>query len=816
MRKGIARKCLCIALASAMVMGEAGTALAAADKTEVADSGSVVVEETVEDTEAESEEAVSEIITEDTNDIMDEVSDGESEESTDEVSTEEEASVTETSTEEPLVDESVLPASEETVEEDETAEIADGEDTEEAYAPTVDSGYVYSSGSYGIYMYASGYGAKADIYINNILYDTVYSSDPDSYYASWSYSNTYNGVFGVKYTVKVVAYDKNGNKTSREIGGVTTDSSKFNDYTSASVDTGISATGYKYPSGITVTADLDRYTSGPFTYEVYRATKANGSYSKVHTGTGSYGYNISYTDTNVNPGATYYYKIKLLSGTDNYVKTARVLSTSKVIKASISKPTASVSLYSYSVSDGKAGISVNISSDYANIYDIYRSTRKKGGYKKIKTVYQSCYTDNSAKKGKTYYYKVIPKYYNSKTGKTITGVTSDPQGVKYIMNSAYSPVLTQNATTSMKVEWYKSSEAGVSYEVWYKRTDISGDAYRKAASTKSDMYTLKGLASDGSYSVKIRTVKKAGSVVKYEESGSSERTMGYTDYVYDVGSSKLSSALSKDKKTLAIYYRLSWYRDWGASGYIISAYNNYKGKIEKIKTIKSGKTTSYKFRNTATKSKGIKYGTVYITPYKGKAKGSDSSIWGTTSLPDVKKVKTTRKSGSSVKITWTSVPGASSYIVYRSTALGTSQRLIETKNTYYEDKNITPNMGYTYSVYAITEFAGVDASYPSVGSIYTHKLGTPAIKKISNSASRSAVITWNKITNARNYIIYRSTSKNGTYKRVGATGKTTKYTDKKLAKGKTYYYKVVAKTVNDGGQAVQSAASKVKGVKISR
>ena len=84
MRKGIARKCLCIALASAMVMGEAGTAFAAADMTEVADSGSVVVEETVEDTEAASEEAVSEIASEDTNDILDEVSDGKSEESTDE------------------------------------------------------------------------------------------------------------------------------------------------------------------------------------------------------------------------------------------------------------------------------------------------------------------------------------------------------------------------------------------------------------------------------------------------------------------------------------------------------------------------------------------------------------------------------------------------------------------------------------------------------------------------------------------------------------------------------------------------------------
>ena len=50
-------------------------------------------------------------------------------------------------------------------------------------------------------------------------------------------------------------------------------------------------------------------------------------------------------------------------------------------------------------------------------------------------------------------------------------------------------------------------------------------------------------------------------------------------------------------------------------------------------------------------------------------------------------------------------------------------------------------------------------------------------------------MTWKKDDGASNYIIFRSDSKNGTYKKIGKTTKT-KYTDKKVKSGKTYYYAV--------------------------
>lgn len=45
----------------------------------------------------------------------------------------------------------------------------------------------------------------------------------------------------------------------------------------------------------------------------------------------------------------------------------------------------------------------------AESYEIYRSTSKDKGYKKIATSKKTTYVDKTTKKGKTYYYKVVAK-----------------------------------------------------------------------------------------------------------------------------------------------------------------------------------------------------------------------------------------------------------------------------------------------------------------------------------------------------------------------------------------------------------------------
>lgn len=82
------------------------------------------------------------------------------------------------------------------------------------------------------------------------------------------------------------------------------------------------------------------------------------------------------------------------------------------------------------------------------------------------------------------------------------------------------------------------------------------------------------------------------------------------------------------------------------------------------------------------------------------------------------------------------------------------------------------------------------------------------------TAKKKAVkVTWKKTTGAAGYKIYRATSKKGTYSCVKTvSSKTTSFTNKKLKKKKTYYYKVCA-FVKSGKTTWNGAYSAVAGKK---
>ena len=82
--------------------------------------------------------------------------------------------------------------------------------------------------------------------------------------------------------------------------------------------------------------------------------------------------------------------------------------------------------------------------------------------------------------------------------------------------------------------------------------------------------------------------------------------------------------------------------------------------------------------------------------------------------------------------------------------------------------------------------------------VYTHAVGTPKMSGASNTGAKKITVKWSSVTGAKNYVVYRATKKNGKYTKIGTTS-SCDFTDKKAAKGKTYYYKVAAVAVNDGG-----------------
>ena len=89
-------------------------------------------------------------------------------------------------------------------------------------------------------------------------------------------------------------------------------------------------------------------------------------------------------------------------------------------------------------------------------------------------------------------------------------------------------------------------------------------------------------------------------------------------------------------------------------------------------------------------------------------------------------------------------------------------------------------------------------------------LSKPTVKVSSNSYN-SNKLRWNKVTGSSGYEVLRATSKTGTYKSVKTitSGSTVSYTDKSLATGTTYYYKVRAYRTVDKKKVYSSYSSVV-------
>ena len=79
-------------------------------------------------------------------------------------------------------------------------------------------------------------------------------------------------------------------------------------------------------------------------------------------------------------------------------------------------------------------------------------------------------------------------------------------------------------------------------------------------------------------------------------------------------------------------------------------------------------------------------------------------------------------------------------------------------------------------------------------------------KKASNTA---VTLTWDKITGAKSYIIYRATTDGGKYSTVGTASGTT-YTIDNLTEGQDYYFLVKANKVKIGGKKRKSTTLDIK------
>ena len=494
---------------------------------------------------------------------------------------------------------------------------------------------------------------------------------------------------------------------------------------------------------------------GAAKYTVYRSTSGSSGYASVYTGTTA----GSYTDKNAKVGTTYYYKVKAV-----HKNTAANSGYSEVLSriCALAQPVVDLKV---DTASGKPKVTFAKISG-AQSYAIVRATQEEGPYTDLANVTGTSYIDTAAVAGTNYYYKV-------KAIHKTEGAASEYSEVTNRICDLAKPVVTAavNATGKPVVSWDLQEDA-VAYYV-YRSTAKSG--------VYDQVYTA---VDEASYTDNAAVV---GKTYYYKVKAAHERTVAdsaESTAVSCVGALE-SPAVSISGNSSTGKPVIRWTAVDGAAKYTVYRSTSQNSGYSSVYT---GTAKSYTDKNA-------KVGTTYY--YKVKAIHKNTAANSAYSelltricalAKPVVELKVDTASGKP-KVTFAKISGAQSYAIVRAIQEeGPYTDLANVTGTSYVDTTAEAGVTYYYKVKAIHKTEGADSEYSDVTSRICD-LEKPVVSITRKSGDPA--LSWAEITGAKEYEVWRATSKTGKFTKVGTVTEA-EFTDTGAKAGKTYYYKVMA------------------------
>jgi len=159
------------------------------------------------------------------------------------------------------------------------------------------------------------------------------------------------------------------------------------------------------------------------------------------------------------------------------------------------------------------------------------------------------------------------------------------------------------------------------------------------------------------------------------------------------------------------------------------------------------------------------------------------------------------------EITWLEVTGAATYTIYRSDSSGGSFSSIGTVSSgllSYSDTSCSEDVHYWYAVSATNAYGEGSKSGESEGWRYSLKPAAPLYLNASaGNYLNKAALTWNSVTGADSYSVYRSDSSGGTYSLIQSGLTVVNFDDTTGVQNTHYWYKVTA--TNSYGEGLKSS-----------
>lgn len=223
---------------------------------------------------------------------------------------------------------------------------------------------------------------------------------------------------------------------------------------------------------------------GATAYRVYRSDAKDGEYKLIKTTE-----NLSVTNVSAEAGSVYWYKVRAIGQEGVLGK----LSSAKYRTCRLAQP---VVKGGHVASTGKNTLSWEAVPGAA-AYKVYRSEKKSGDYKLLKTTEKLTFTNTSAEAGKAYYYKIVAAHENTAANSAaseVVGLTCDlPRPVVKICLSNGHPKLSWEAVAG-----------AVGYKVY--RSESSSGPYKLLKTTENLTFTNTSAVAGTKYYYKVMSV----------------------------------------------------------------------------------------------------------------------------------------------------------------------------------------------------------------------------------------------------------------------------------------------------------------------
>ena len=381
---------------------------------------------------------------------------------------------------------------------------------------------------------------------------------------------------------------------------------------------------------------------GATSYEISRAAKSRGSYEAIGTTT-----ELTFMDRSAEAGKTHYYKITALTANsrsaDSAYKSAKSICAQPMVVMGVNYSTGKPTLEWEAIAGAKK-------------YEIYRTVNPTGKYTKIATITGLYFEDTKAPAATTCHYKVRAVASSS-------GYNSNYAEYLFAPSLCTRPVVTVkvNATTGQpELSWKKVSGA-VSYEIF--RAAEENGTYESLAVQTALTYKDTDTIADTVYFYKLVAKAKNPVYDSYETAPISVTTTCAAPVITSAAADEVTG---KPK--------LAWNAVNGAVSYKVVRCTKKSGTYEPIGTV----TEPVFLDESAVTGK-----TYY---YKVAAEGVNSvssfSAYKSVKCLMAAPVVTSWLSGNgNVHLSWTEVPGAAKYEVYRSESESTGYSKVKTVTT---------------------------------------------------------------------------------------------------------------------------------------